>query len=271
MQDGKPDLFARSQHYVAPRLHALQTTVITATRTAAIFSCQLASARLSCLRQHAVNGSALLPASALAEMAIAAVRLLGEDAGSSGSSIAVAAVAVSAAPRLAATKILSTTVVQDSSVCIATPDGGTVATAHAAVAAHLSTETSTSAAAESRKQQAAAPLARIVRASPLLADAAAPSRPLAALRLSPCAEDGFWVHPGLLSAALVLADTCEEKSQAAAQVLLALDCYAAAAAAAIPAAADMWASAADASSADIRSSGTHTASMQVRTLVPLSG
>lgn len=262
LQVDKLDLFTRSRHYVAPRIQTLQTFVVSASRTATIFSSQLASARLSFMRQHAVNDAAVLPAAALAEMATAAVRLLGEDAGSSGNSAAVAAMAVAAAPRLAACDILTTSIGQDGSVCIAAADGATLATAHGTIAPHLSTETAASAGATKQPTAAPGPLERVIRGSPVLADAAAPSKPLAALRLSPGAEDGFWVHPGLLSAALVLADTCEQRAGSA-HLLLAIDCYAAADAIAATTA-DIWASAAEASGADIRASEQHTASMQIR-------
>jgi Polyketide synthase dehydratase len=248
VQASKPDVFLRSRHYVAPRIQALQTLVLSASRAAISFSCQLASARLSFLRQHAVDGSAVLSAAALAEMATAAVKLVHEDGGSSGSSTALAALAVSAMPRLAACDVLNTTVSQDGDICIVTTDGTAVAAAHAAAAVHLDSQATPTAIGAYRKQSTApGPLARIVRTSPLLADAAAPSRPLAALRLSPGAGDGFWVHPGLLSAALVLTDAIEQPAAGSAHLLLAVDCW----------------SAGNADTADIHTSQQHHASLQV--------
>ena len=266
VQVSKPDVFLRSRHYVAPRIQALQTHVLSASRAAVTFSCQLASARLAFLRQHAVNGSAVLSAAALAEMATSAVKLVHEDGGSGSSgSVAVAALAVSAMHRLAACDVLNTTISQDGGIQIATPDGATVAAARAAVAAHLDSQAVATGTDINKKQMAApGPLARLVRTSPLLADAAAPSRPLAALRLSPGAEDGFWVHPGLLSTALVLADTIEQPAAGPAQVLLAAECWTAGdeytAAAMQP---DAWASAVEAQCADIRTSQQQHASLQV--------
>ena len=266
LQVSKPDMFLRSRHYVAPRIQALQTGVLSAGRAAVSFSCQLASARLAFLRQHAVDGSAVLPAAALAEMATAAVKLVHEDGGSGGnSSTALTALAVSATPRLAACDVLNTTVSLDGSTQIVTTDNKTVATAHAAVAAHLDSQAAATAADTNRKQMAApGPLARIVRASPLLADAAAPSRPLAALRLSPGTGDGFWVHPGLLSAALVLADTIEQPAAGPAQLLLAVDCWSAGDAnTSLAVQPDAWATAAEARCADIHTSQQQHACLQV--------
>ena len=97
-----------------------------------------------------------------------------------------------------------------------------------------------------------------------MADAVAPSRPLAALRLSPGAADGFWVHPGLLSAALVLTDTIEQPAAGSAQLLLAVDCWSAGdvhtnAAMQLGA----WATAVEAQCADILTSQQQHASLQV--------
>lgn len=258
------DLFVRGRHYVAPRIQALQTSVSSASRAAMVFSCQLTCARLSFLRQHAIKGSPVLPAAAIAEIATAAVRLLGEDVGSSSGSIAaVAALAVSQQLLLIDCNTLTTTVQQPGAVTIATESGATVTTCHAALA--VSAVATAEVNDPSRRPAAAkpGPLARIVRASPLLADAATPSRPLAALQQSPGARDGFWTHPGLLSAALVLADTCEERPGSA-SLLFALGCYVAAAAAAQPVA-ESWAAAVEASGASIRSSEGETAAMQVCT------
>jgi hypothetical protein len=269
MQVSKPDVFLRSRHYVAPRIQALQSFVLSAGRAATTFSCQLASARLAFLRQHAVEGSAVLSAAILAEMVTAAVKLVHEDGGSSGSSsIAVAALAVSATPRLADCDALNTTVSQHGNVQIVTTEGATVAAAHAAVAAHLDSQAAVTATATSRQQAAApSPLARIVRTSPLLADAAAPSRPLAVLSLSPGAGDGFWVHPGLLSAALVLADTVEQPAAGSAQLLLAVDCWSAGDAdVALATQPDAWATAAEARCSDIHTAQQQHASLQVQLL-----
>lgn len=260
----QPDLFQRSRHYVAPRIQALQTCVLSASRAAVTFSCQLASARLAFLRQHAVGGSAVLPAAALAEMATAAVKLVHEDSGSGSSSIAAAALAVSAMPRLAACDMLNTTISQDSSTQIVTTNNETVATAHAAMAVHLDSQAAATATDTNKKQTAAqCPLARIVRTSPLLADAVSPSRPLAALCLSPGAGDGFWVHPGLLSAALVLTDTIEQPAAGSAQLLLAVGCWSAGDAnTAAATQTNGWATAGEARCADIHTSQQH-ASLQV--------
>ena len=263
LQVDKPDLFLRSRHYVAPRIQALQTSVLSASRGTITFSCQLASARLSWLRQHAVNGAAVLSAAALAEMATAAVKLLHDDGVGGSGTVATAALAITATPRLAVCELLSTTVNQDGSVHISAADSGRVATAHAAVAAHVDTQAAASASANRQHKPAPSPFARIVRSSPLLADAAAPSRPLAALRLSPGAEDGFWVHPGLLSAALVLADTVEQPAADTSHMLLALNCYVAGDVHTAALQTDQWALAAAARGANILTSQKHCASVQV--------
>ena len=267
----QPDLFQRSRHYVAPRIQALQTCVLSAGRAGVTFSCQLAAARLAFLRQHAVDRSAVLSAAALAEMVTAAVKLVHEDGGNGNSSVALAALAVSATPLQAACDVLSTTVSQDGSVHIVTTDGGAVAAAHAAAAAHLDNQATAPATGTNTKQTAASgPLARIVRTSPLLADAVAPSRPLAALRLSPGAEDGFWVHPGLLSAALVLTDTVEQPAAGSAQLVLAVECWSAGNADTASAMqAYAWATAAEALCADIHTSQQQQhASLQVNLASP---
>ena len=265
VQVSKPDVFLRSRHYVAPRIQALQTHVLSAGRAAVTFSCQLAAARLAFLRQHAVNGSEVLSAAALAEMATAAVQLVHEDDGNGSSSVALTALVVSATPDLAACDVLSTTVSQDGSVHIVTTDGGAAAAAHAAAAVHLDTQAAAIATGTNKKQVAApGPLARIVRTSPLLADAAAPSRPLAALSLSPGAGDGFWAHPGLLSAALVLTDTVERPAAGPAHLLLAAECWTAGNTnMAVATQTDGWATAAEARCADTHISQQQHASLQV--------
>jgi hypothetical protein len=196
-------------------------------------------------------------------MATVAVRLLHDEGGSSGATVAVAALAITATPRLAACDELSTTVSQDGSVHISAADRGRVATAHAAVAAHLDSRATIPAAAHRKLAAVSGPLARVVRTSPLLADAAAPSRPLAALRLPPGAEDGFWAHPGLLSAALVLADMGNQPAADRAHMLLAIQCCIAGDAHTAAMQADEWATASEARCADIHTSQQPRASLQV--------
>ncbi len=245
----------RSRHYVAPRMHALLTTVASARRTGAVFACQLAAPRLAFLRQHAVSGKPVLSAAALAEMAAAATRLLAEEAGP----VALSALAVCQQLRLEATAVVTTIVAANGAISVTAGDGSLVMSSLARTADAVASAAAAPAAQAQSGGENTRLLARIVRPSPLLAAAAAASKPLAALRLAPGVADGFWTHPGLLSAALALADTCEA-GEVGADVLLAAQSYTTAAA---PADADIWASAVEADHASVISAAAPTASFQV--------
>jgi len=246
----------RSRHYVAPRMHALLTSVASARRTGAVFACQLAAPRLAFLRQHAVSGKPVLSAAALAEMAAAATRLLAEEAGP----VALSALAVCQQLRLEATAVVTTIVAANGAISVTAGDGSLVMSSLARTAVDAVASAAAAPAAQAQPGgENTRLLARIVRPSPLLAAAAAASKPLAALRLAPGVADGFWTHPGLLSAALALADTCEA-GEVGADVLLAAQSYTTAAA---PADADIWASAVEADHASVISAAAPTASFQV--------